>query len=288
MTEDKSQQQQQQQHDPRQLLQRSHNIQTSRKHPPRRWILQQMFLASSATALVPLTILPPDANAVAATGAATALPPTPRLPFFNSKYSLSVVTNTNTTAASSIRQPSKESSLFPPELATESCLLKLLPVKTPIFRKLEQQLLSVSSYTPSLSLSSSSLLSLLEDEQSTTSRGRFETIIVKMNETLTLIDNKRSYLEPVFNMDDSTVVSISKATRGESLVESLRNEIASIQSMAEARNVSGILMSQKRALRRLAEVGELLVEKFPYDVPKEGKFSYLPRLLGRTQVTFTM
>lgn len=234
---------------------------------------------------MPLTILPSDANAVAASGAASALPPTPRFPFFNSKYSLSVVTNTNTTAASSIRQPSKESSLFPPELATESCLLKLLPVKKPIFRKVEQQLLSVSSYTPSQSIPS---FSLLEEEQSTTNRGRFETIIVKMNETLTLIDNKRSYLEPVFNMDDSTVVSISKATRGESLVESLRNEIASIQTMAEARNLSGILMSQKRALRRLAEVGELLVEKFPYDVPKEGKFSYLPRLLGRTQVTFTI
>jgi cyclophilin family peptidyl-prolyl cis-trans isomerase len=58
--------------------------------------------------------------------------------------------------------------------------------------------------------------------------------------------------------------------------------------MAKAQNTTGILECQKRALRVLAQVGELLVEKFPYEVPKEGKFSYLPRLLGRTQVTFTM
>lgn len=44
----------------------------------------------------------------------------------------------------------KESSAFSSELATESCLLKLLPVKKPIFRKLEQQILSVSSLKSSL------------------------------------------------------------------------------------------------------------------------------------------
>jgi hypothetical protein len=56
----------------------------------------------------------------------------------------------------------KESSAFSSELATESCLLKLLPVKKPIFRKLEQQILSVSSSRSSL-LSVSSLKSSLLD-----------------------------------------------------------------------------------------------------------------------------
>ena len=46
--------------------------------------------------------------------------------------------------------------------------------------------------------------------------------------------------------------------------------------------------AQRRALRILAEVGELLVDRFPFDVPSEGKFSYLPRLLGRAKVTFTV
>ena len=33
---------------------------------------------------------------------------------------------------------------------------------------------------------------------------------------------------------------------------------------------------------------EFLVRRFPYDVPTEGQYSYLPRLLGRAKVTFTM
>ena len=70
--------------------------------------------------------------------------------FFNSKYSLSVVTNTNSTAAASIRQPLKESPLFANGLETESCLLKLLPVKKPVFRKIEKDILSVSSLKNSL------------------------------------------------------------------------------------------------------------------------------------------
>lgn len=108
-----------------------------------------------------------------------------------------------------------------------------------------------------------------------------------MNETLALIDSKRSSLEPVFNMDDSTELSISKSIRGESLIEDLRQSVVSIQEAAEIeRNVTCIQYKQKLALRTLSNVGELLVEKFPYDVPKDGKFSYLPRLLGRTKVTF--
>ena len=44
---------------------------------------------------------------------------------------------------------------------------------------------------------------------------------------------------------------------------------------------------QRMALLALAEVGELLVATFPYNVPAQGKFSYLPRLLGRARVTFS-
>jgi len=92
-------------------------------------------------------------HSCAATAAVIAITTTPTqeanaaFSFFNSKYSLSVVTNTNSTAAASMRQPLpfKESSAFQSELATEACLLKLLPVKKPVFRKLEQQLLTISS-----------------------------------------------------------------------------------------------------------------------------------------------
>ena len=51
--------------------------------------------------------------------------------------------------------------------------------------------------------------------------------------------------------------------------------------------VETVRRKQQEALLALAEVGELLVATFPYDVPAEGKFSYLPRLLGRARVTFS-
>ncbi len=67
------------------------------------------------------------------------------LPFGNSKTtSLSIVSNTNATAASAIRQPNREGPMFIKGLGTESCLLKLLPVKKPVFRKLEKQILAVT------------------------------------------------------------------------------------------------------------------------------------------------
>jgi cyclophilin family peptidyl-prolyl cis-trans isomerase len=89
-------------------------------------------------------------------------------------------------------------------------------------------------------------------------------------------------------MDDTTEITISKATRGESLIEQLRSDILSIRTHAQHQNSTRVFNSQKRALRSLSEVGELLVEKFPYDVPEDGKFSYLPRLLGRSKVTFSI
>ena len=48
------------------------------------------------------------------------------------------------------------------------------------------------------------------------------------------------------------------------------------------------MMVKKQAALALSKVGGLLVKKYPYDIPKEGKFSFLPRLLGRTQVTFVI
>ena len=47
------------------------------------------------------------------------------------------------------------------------------------------------------------------------------------------------------------------------------------------------LNAQRRALIALSEVGELLVSEFPYEVPEDGKYANLPRLLGRCKVTFT-
>jgi cyclophilin family peptidyl-prolyl cis-trans isomerase len=116
----------------------------------------------------------------------------------------------------------------------------------------------------------------------------YEYISAKVNETLIMLDSKRNYLEPVFIMNDTTDMAITKALKGEGLIEKLRTEIVSIRVAALRQDADGVYEAKKKALRALSELGELLVEKFPYDVPKEGKFSYLPRLLGRAKVTFTI
>ncbi len=84
------------------------------------------------------------------------------------------------------------------------------------------------------------------------------------------------------------MLSIEKARRGEFLLEDLRNQLLNLLRIAEMGEVKATLIVQKRALRALADVGEYLVDSFPYDVPTEGKFSFLPRLLGRAYITFTI
>jgi hypothetical protein len=101
------------------------------------------------------------------------------------------------------------------------------------------------------------------------------------------LDNKRSQLAPVFNPEDSTLLAISKGERGEQLIESLRGKLVELVGATKAASLPQTLVLQKEALLSLSEVGELLVSAFPYNVPTEGKYSYLPRLLGRARVTFT-
>jgi hypothetical protein len=157
----------------------------------------------------------------------------------------------------------------PSFLSSEVCLLKLLPVKNPFFRQIEASITSVSSLrTPD-------------------SQHDYRDTIRSIERTITDIDNKRNQLEPVFNPEDSTLLQITKGERGEQLIESLRCRLVELVVAAKARNETGNLIAEQNALYALSEVGELLVSSFPYDVPTEGKFSYLPRLLGRARVTFT-
>ena len=109
----------------------------------------------------------------------------------------------------------------------------------------------------------------------------------KMQSALSLLDSQRAKLEPLFIQDDSTLLQIAKAERGERLIESLRSEIEGLIETTKAKNTTATFARQKNALLALADIGELLVPSFPFDVPTEGKFSYLPRLLGRCRVTFS-
>ena len=109
-----------------------------------------------------------------------------------------------------------------------------------------------------------------------------------LNSTIKYFDGQREKLQPVFNPDDSTELEIAKAERGEQLAESLREELVNMLACAKKKNELLIEAAQRRALLALANIGELLVPTFPYNVPTEGKFSYLPRLLGRARVSFTI
>jgi len=201
------------------------------------------------------------------------------------------------------------SPLFSEELATESCLLKLLPVKRPVFRKLEKDILYVSTLRLAYASSNAdnNANANNNDDNSadkddhkdnknhpnarptpTVTDKAFLDIAANMKETLSYIDRKRSSLEAVFNQDDSTDMTISKQIQGEGRIEMLRAEIENIMMAANRRDEGGVYTFQKRALRALSEVGEFLVDRFPFDVPEDGKFSYLPRLLGRAKVTFTI
>jgi peptidylprolyl isomerase len=104
--------------------------------------------------------------------------------------------------------------------------------------------------------------------------------------TLIILYKKRPQLEPVFNPEDSTELAILKGERGEMLIETLREELIGLSNATSTQNATCTFDKQKGALLALSRMGELLVKEFPYDVPSKGKYSYLPRLLGRATVTF--
>jgi cyclophilin family peptidyl-prolyl cis-trans isomerase len=188
------------------------------------------------------------------------------------RFSLSVLAAKNSTAASSIRR-FDYSNLVDPDLAIEALLLQLLPIKNAVFRKIEASILGVSL---------DAKRNILDKTQA------LQEIAVNMEQTVQYLDAQRLNLEPVFNQDDTTDIYIAKATRGEFIAEELRNDLKRIQVAATQLDYQKVKECQKQALRTLADFGELLVYSYPYNVPSEGKFSYIPRLLGRTKVTFTI
>jgi cyclophilin family peptidyl-prolyl cis-trans isomerase len=180
----------------------------------------------------------------------------------------------------------------------ETYLLELLPVKNSVFRRLQE------------------FIENLTVHESNDSEGWKQTVLDTLT-TLSLLESKRSSLEPVFNQEDPTALFISKSSIGERNIETLRGILEQLVKIASggadldiierptkgsvsfipssnfaAENLPSIDVQafenkKKQALFALAEVGELLVPSFPYAVPTRGKFAYLPRLLGRCTVTFT-
>jgi peptidylprolyl isomerase len=165
-----------------------------------------------------------------------------------------------------------------PTLSAEYALLKVLPVNNPVFRTLEQNIEAVSVLRK--------VGMDLVDPQSKNST--WEKAHKCINTALIILRNKRSQLEPVFNPEDSTEVAIFKAERGEVLIEQLRDQLIQLSNSTTLLNATCAFEKQKQSLITLGFIGELLVKEFPYRVPSRGKFSFLPRLLGRATVTFRM
>ncbi|GMI32878.1 hypothetical protein TrRE_jg13335, partial [Triparma retinervis] len=106
---------------------------------------------------------------------------------------------------------------------------------------------------------------------------------------LKYFDAKRSSLEPVFNENDSTMVTILKSTRGESLLSDLRSQIFLLIAEVDSQDEAAVENRIRSCLFLLGEIGELLNNKFPWadDIPTEGTET-LPRLCGRAKVTFAI
>lgn len=96
---------------------------------------------------------------------------------------------------------------------------------------------------------------------------------------------KRSQLQPVFFTEDSTEVAIAKGERGEILIETLLEDLNDLLNATKSQNATLVAEKEKETLLSLGYLGELLVKEYPYRVPSTGKFSFLPRLLGRATVT---
>ncbi|KAL7483439.1 hypothetical protein ACHAW6_009083 [Cyclotella cf. meneghiniana] len=181
--------------------------------------------------------------------------------------------------------------------SVETCLLELLPVKNGIFRRLQELIENLNVHSPN------------------DADGWRQTVLDTLT-ALSLLESKRSSLEPVFNQEDPTELFIIKSSIGEKNIEVLRSKLEKLVQIASGGmdidieisrqnkgNVNFIPLTnvenlpivdaeafmdgKRQALFALAEVGELLVPSFPYAVPTRGKFGYLPRLLGRCTVTFS-
>ena len=123
------------------------------------------------------------------------------------------------------------------DLTSEQCLLKLLPVKNPIFRGLEKSVLAIFALknTQEYAIWNKAKESLLE--------------------SIAIVDTKRSKLEPIFNPEEDTMIQIIKGERGEQLIEAFRQHLVDLANATAVRNATQVFRVQKKALLALADVG---------------------------------
>lgn len=200
--------------------------------------------------------------------------------------------------------------------SVETCLLEMLPVRNPVFRQLQCLIedLEVFPTTDSESwkctlLDAVATRALLDSKRSIlepvfNQEDPTELYISKSSLGESNIEALRSRLEDLIAIasgdidmaaiDVRTASAISagvdpKSSRRRNANNNNQNESFDNINMEEAGDIDAeaFVEAKRRALITLSELGELLVPSFPYAVPTRGKFSYLPRLLGRCAVTLS-
>lgn len=73
--------------------------------------------------------------------------------------------------------------------------------------------------------------------------------------------------------------------QAEALIAEMNQGIASIREAVEAKDKENVLIERGKLLDQVSELEELMVEKFPFEVPSE--YSNLPQLKGRATVEVT-
>lgn len=73
--------------------------------------------------------------------------------------------------------------------------------------------------------------------------------------------------------------------QAETLLAQLKEQVGQLQTAAEAKNKEQTWIDRSKSLELVGQIEELMVEKFPFDIPQE--YSYLPHLKGRATIQFT-
>jgi hypothetical protein len=140
-------------------------------------------------------------------------------------------------ASDSLQRAQTDLGQQPMTSTSEQWLLKLLPVKNPVFRQLERAVVAISTlrYTQEYAVWNKAKESI--------------------QEAIVMVDTKRSKLEPIFNPEEDTMIQIIKGEKGEQFIEAFREQLVQLANATAARNETQTFLVQKRALLALANVG---------------------------------
>jgi len=198
--------------------------------------------------------------------------------------------------------------------SVETCLLEMLPVRNPVFRQLQNLIEDLEVFPSGDSegwkqtlLDSVAIIAVLDSKRSSlepafNQEDPTELYISKSSVGESNIETLRNILGELAEIASGDI-DLDAYGGGRATVNSGPGRVKGGRRRPSNQNENNIddisfegagdidtdafVRAKRRALFALAELGELLVPSFPYAVPTRGKFSYLPRLLGRCQVTLS-